>query len=74
MNVVMFRLMMMTKMVSMPMMNSTEDILDTILDCPQVSFCQNLGDHSNFIILWRPALSPKLFALYASLLIKEKRS
>ena len=70
----MMTLMMVTmmKMVRMPMVNSAEDNPGhhiIIIDCPQVSFCQNPGDHSNFTIFLRPAfaLSCLLFMLFSSL-------
>ena len=63
-------MMVMMKMVSMPMVNSAEDILDTIsLFCPQVSFAKTKEDHSNFTNFWRSrcALTFFLFMLFSSL-------
>ena len=59
MKVVMF-MMMVKKIVSMPMVNSSEDLLDIISPFStvhrSVSAKPKAGDHSNFTIFWRPAV------------------
>ena len=58
------------------MVNTTEDNPGhhiTILDYPQVSFCQNLGDLSDFTIFWRRAC-PLRFFFFCSLCFLLKRN